>query len=135
MFQKILVPILFLISQFLVTGYGYYTGKLAAKGSLFGWAYDSALIRAIITQFEFFWVLIIINILFSFGFNLGFQSYKNYLVIAMIWIASGPIASLIFNQIISKEKIDLAMIIGIILITTGAISVVAHKEIMDLFTK
>ena len=134
MIEKIIVPILFIGAQFIISWYGYFSGKLPAKGTYLGFAYDSFFIRALITQFEYLWVIILINLLFSMGFNIGFKEFKDFLIIAVIWIASGPIAALLFNTIFVKEKIDIPIIIGIILVTAGAVSVVAHKEIAQLFS-
>ncbi len=133
MFEKILTPLLFLGAQFIIAWYGYFSGKMPAKGTYLGFHYDSIFARSLITQFEYLWVLIIINLFFSMGFNLGFGSYKNFLVIALIWMASGPIAALLFNTIFVKEKLDPALIFGIIFITIGAVCVVAHKELLQVF--
>lgn len=132
MFEKILVPILFVGAQFIITWYGDFTGKMASKGTYLGIAYDSIFVRALVTQFEYIWVLVIINVIFSMGFNLGFGSYKDFLVIAIIWMASGPIAALLYNGLVLKEKIDIVLIGGIILVALGAFTVVAHKEIAKM---
>lgn len=132
MLEKILVPILFTGAQFIIAWYGDFTGKLASKGTYLGIAYDSAFVRSLITQFEYLWILVIINVLFSLGFGLGFSGYKNFLVIDMIWIASGPVAALLYNTIILKEKIGWIVIVGVLLITVGAIAIVANKEIAKL---
>lgn len=134
MLEKILVPVIFIAAQFIIAWYGNFSGKFPIKGVYMGLAYDSAFIRALITQFEYLWLLIIINLLFSFGFNLGFNSYKDFLIIAIVWIASGPIAALLFNTLVTKEKVDLPIIIGIILVTLGTISVMAHKEITKMIS-
>ncbi len=135
MITKIIVPVLFIFAQLIIAGYGYYTGKLSPQGSFFGFQYDSIIVRSIITQFKYVWILIILNFLFSMGFHLGFGGFRSFLVIAIIWIASGPIAALIFNYFVAKEKFDIPLLVGIILVTLGAIAVVAHKEINLLFSK
>jgi drug/metabolite transporter (DMT)-like permease len=132
MLEKILVPILFTGAQFIIVWYGDFTGKLADKGTYLGIHYDSTFVRSLITQFEYLWVLIIINILFSLGFNMGYSGYKNFLVIAMIWMASAPIAALLYNTIILKEKISWVIIVGVLLVAMGAIAIVANKEITKL---
>jgi len=133
MLDKILVPVLFLGAQFMIVWYADFTGKLASKGTYLGIAYDSAFARALVTQFEYLWVLIIINMFFSLAFHIGFSSYKDYLIIAGIWMASAPIATLIYNTIFLKEKIDAILIVGIILVTLGALAVIAHKDIAKMF--
>ena len=131
---KFLVPLIFLTAQFLIAWYGYHTGKLPAKGAFLGFEYDSLFVSTLIVQLKFVWLLIIINFLFSLGFHWGFSSYRNFVVIAMIWIASGPVAALIFNMIIAKEPVDLALVIGIVLIAIGGVLVVAHKEFSALLS-
>jgi len=132
MFEKIIVPIIFLTAQFVIAGYGYFTGKMPAQGNILGIAYDSVFARMLIVQFKYVWILILLNFLYSIGFHLGFSVYKNFIVIATIWIASGPLAALVFNAIFVKEKLDPVLIAGIFCVTIGAIGVVAHKEIMQL---
>lgn len=133
MIQKIIVPVLFVGAQFIISWYGYFTGKLPAQGTIFGITYDSVFVRILLTQLKYVWVLILLNFLYSLGFHYGFLSYRNFLVIAIIWIASAPIAALIFNTIFVKEKLDFALVAGIVLVAIGAVSVIAHKEIMKLF--
>lgn len=134
MLKKLLVPLIFFSAQFLIAWYGWFTGKMSTKGSYLGIHYDSAIIQSIVVQFEYLWILIGINILFSLGFHFGFSEYKNFLAVAIIWIAAGPLASLLFNAIFVKEKFDPMVIIGVVLITVGAILVVAHKEIGKILT-
>lgn len=131
MFQKILLPIVFFAAQFIIAWYGFFTGKFSSKGNFFGLEYDSFLIRSFVTQIKYVWILILINVLFTIGFHVGFREYKNFLIIASLWIASGPLAQLLFNALFAKEKIDLPIILGILFITIGAISIVAHKEIIQ----
>ncbi len=130
---KIFVPVFFIAAQFLITWYGYFTGKLPESGKFFGISYNSVFAKALIVQFEFFWLLILINFLFSLGFHFGFESYKNFLVIAVLWIASGPLAAVMFNVLFVREKMDVFVLIGVFLVTVGAIVTVAHKEIAGLF--
>lgn len=135
MFEKLLMPVLFLAAQFLVAWYGWFTGKLPASGSFLGFAYDSMLVRSIVTQIEFLWVLIIINALFSYGFHLGFANYKNFIVIAALWIASGPVAALAFNMIAAHERIDWPIVAGLAFIVIGAVLVTAHADIRALLVR
>jgi len=128
--QKLLVPILFITSGLLIAWYGNYSGKLPTKGVFLGMQYDSVFVSSFIVQLKFFWLLIIINIMFTVAFNWGFASYKNYIVIAAFWLSSVPIAALIFNKVVLKEPVDLAIIAGMVLITLGAVMVVGHKEVM-----
>lgn len=130
MFYKILVPILFIIAQLIVAWYGDFTGKLATKSSFLGFEYDGLFWKATITHIKYFWVLLSINFFFTLAFHFGFEYYRNFLVIAILWIAAGPIAALIYNSIVLKETADLPLYIGVVLIFVGSIFVVAHKEIV-----
>ncbi|MBI2463548.1 hypothetical protein HYV57_01175 [Candidatus Peregrinibacteria bacterium] len=131
MFQKILIPIIFFVAQFIIAWYGFFTGKLSSKGNIFGFEYDSFLVRSFVTQVKYIWILILINVLFTIGFHLGFREYKQFLILASLWIASGPLALLLFNILFSKEKIDLPIVFGVLFIAIGAIGIVAHKEIVQ----
>ena len=126
------MPVVFIGAQLMISWYGYFTGKLSTAGQYFGIAYDSFILRTILVQLEYIWVLVLINILFSMGFHLGFGGFKNFLVIALIWIASGPIAALIFNTFVAKEKLNVPILVGLVLIVAGAVLVVANKEVQQL---
>ncbi|MBU0459099.1 hypothetical protein KKF03_06715, partial [Patescibacteria group bacterium] len=77
---------------------------------------------------------ILINIIYGLGFQLGNSSFNNFLIVISLWIASGPIAAILFNIIFVKEKLDLLIVLGIILITLGSLMVVAHKEVSKLLS-
>lgn len=66
MFSKILVGVLAFAASFIIQWYGNFTGKLPNKGTYLGLNYDSVFVKSVVTQFEYLWVLIIINILFAF---------------------------------------------------------------------
>jgi len=99
MIQKILFPIIALVAQFLISWYGWYSGKLPVVGKFLGLEYDSVFVRSFITQLQFVWFLIIVNFLFSLAFNIGLGGYKNFLVVMIIWISAWPISALLFNMI------------------------------------
>ncbi|MCF7844206.1 MAG: hypothetical protein K9M03_00055 [Kiritimatiellales bacterium] len=134
MIQKVLVLGIFLTAQFIITWYGYFMGKLSPEGQILGITYHSTITGILLIQIKFIWVPIIINVLYGLGFQWGNEVFRNFLIIISLWIASGPIAAIIFNSIFIKEKIDLSIILGIVLITAGSIFVVAHKEIGNLFS-
>lgn len=135
MLQKILVVIFALAANFMIQWYGNFTGKLATKGTYLGLSYDSLFIRSIITQFEYLWILIIINVLFTMMFGMGFATFKNFLSLATIWLAMGPISALIFNSVVLKEQTNIVAIIGILFVIIGSILVVAQKDILALLTR
>lgn len=134
MLQKIFLALLIFSANFIFVWYGNFTGKLPAKGAIFGWEYDSIFIRAVITQFQYVWVLIIANIMFTLFFKLGFEAFKNnFLSLAIIWLVTGPLAALVFNTFVLKEKITLIGLLGVLLLISGSILVIAQKEIKEIF--
>lgn len=135
MLQKILVIVFAFTANFIIQSYGNFTGKLPAKGSYLGASYDSLFIRSIVTQFEYLWVLILINILFTLMFGIGFAAFKNFLPLAIIWLAMGPVAALVFNSVVLKEQVSIVAIIGISFVIFGSVLVVAQKDILALFER
>jgi len=133
MLPKIFVAILAFAGNFIALWYGNFSGRLPAKGAYLGLSYNSVFVRAIVTQFEYIWVLIIINILFTMMFSIGFLSFKNFLTLALIWLAMGPISALVFNAFILREKITWIALVGVLFLIIGSIFVVAQKEILAFF--
>jgi drug/metabolite transporter (DMT)-like permease len=129
MIQKLIVLCIFLAAQFIITWYGYFMGKLSPEGQILGISYHSAITGILLIQLKFIWVPILINVLYGIGFQLGNDAFRNFLIVISLWIASGPLAAIIFNYIFIKEKLDIPIILGIVLITAGSILVVAHKEV------
>lgn len=129
MITKLAVIALALAGNFLIVWYGNFSGKLPAKGEYLGIKYNSPFLRALTTQFEYLWVLILINVLFTMMFYFGFRSF-NFLTLSIVWIASGPVAALLFNRFLLKEGADWVSLIGIGFVLAGGILVVAHKEIL-----
>lgn len=109
-------------------------GTIPEEGKFLGIQYHSTFTGLLLVQLQFIWIPIVINVLYGLGFQWGNNEFKSFLIIISLWIASAPIAALIFNAIFIKTKIDLPIILGIILITTGSILVVAHKEVSGLFS-
>lgn len=132
MLPKLLIPIIFLVAQFLITAWGDFTGRLSTKITLFGHTVDNLFLRAFITQLEYFWILIIINFLFMLGFKLGYANFQQFLIIIFIWLASGPIAALLYNFIFKKEPLNWAIGLGAFLVFAGAFLIVGNKEILKL---
>ncbi|MBI4995175.1 hypothetical protein HZC21_06090 [Candidatus Peregrinibacteria bacterium] len=133
MLQKIFLFLLILAANLIFVWYGNFTGKLPAKGVIFGLNYDSIFVRAVVTQFQYVWVLIIANIMFTLFFKLGFEAFKNnFLSLAIIWLVSGPIAALIFNTFVLKERVSFVALAGVVLLIAGSVLVIAQKEIAAL---
>lgn len=133
MVQKLLIPVISLIANFIIVWYANFAGKLPSKGTYLGFTYDSVFIRAVVTQFEYLWVLIIINALFTFMFSLGLESFKNnFLGLTIMWLAMGPIAALIFNNLVLKQSVTAVAVLGIFFVVVGVILVTAQKEIISL---
>lgn len=135
MLTKILIMLIAFAGNFGVQWYGNFTGKLATKGTYLGIHYDSIFVRAIVTQFEYLWVLILINILFTLVFGLGFATFKNYLSLAVIWIGMAPIAALVFNTFVLKQSVNYIAVIGVILLIAGGVMIVAQKDILALISR
>lgn len=104
-------------------------GGISPKGSFLGLEYESTFISLLVTQLKFIWVPIIINLLYGFGFQSGNEGFNSFIIVISLWIAAAPLAAITFNLTRAGERIDLPIIIGLILIVTGAIIVVSHKEI------
>lgn len=133
--MKFIVIILAFVGTMIAQWYGNFSGKLPAKGSFLGFSYDSIIVRAIVTQIEYLWILILINACFTLVFSMGYGSFKNFLSLAIIWLAMGPITALIFNVVVLKEKTTIVAFMGIFLVIIGSILVVAQKEIFNFFKK
>lgn len=135
MLPKLFVALLAFAGNFMVQWYGNFSGKLPAKGVYLGMAYNSTFVRALVTQFEYLWVLIIINVIFSWMFSLGFDSFKNFLTLTVIWLAMGPISALVFNTVILRQRVNIIEVLGLLFVIVGAIFVSANKEILAIFKK
>lgn len=136
MLQKFFVIGLALAATMIVQWYGNFSGKLPAKGSFLGLEYDSIYLRAFFTQIEYVWVLIIINLLFTLTFNVGFAAFKNnFLAVITIYLAAGPLCSLLMSALILKEKVAWPALVGLLLVFVGSVLVVAQKEVASLLSK
>lgn len=135
MLSKFLVIIFAFVGNFLIQWYGNFTGKFPVKGTYLGFSYDSLFVRSLITQFEYLWVLIIINLLFTMMFGIGFATFKNFLPLAVIWLAMGPVSALVFNTFVLKEQTNFVAIIGILLVILGSVLVIAQKDVVALFAR
>lgn len=130
--MKFIIPLIALAANFLIAWYGNFAGRHPNHGTYLGIPYDSIIVKSIIIQFQYLWILIIINFLFSVAFSYGFIAYKSFITLMFLWAASGPIAWLIYNAIVTKETINWIQIVGIILVTAGAFTILSHKELMTL---
>lgn len=124
----------FLLSQLVITWFGWFLGKVPARGVIFGWRYDSPMIALLLTLCAFLWVPVIINLLYGLGFQWGNRAFGSFLVTMALWIAAAPIAALLFNTVVVKEKWNLPVLLGLVLITVGSILVATHREIARLLT-
>lgn len=130
--MKFLVLLAFLCAQLIITWYGYFLGKVPARGSVFGLTYSSSSVGLLITLIAFIWVPVAINFLYGLGFQWGNRAFESFLVVIALWIASAPVAALVFNTVAAKEKWDLPILLGLALITAGSFIVAAHKDIARL---
>ncbi|MDD5041147.1 MAG: hypothetical protein PHX87_00485 [Candidatus Peribacteraceae bacterium] len=131
---KLLVLAAFLSAQFIITWFGYFLGKVPPRGIIFGFAYSSSLVGLIVTLVAFIWIPVIINLLYGLGFLWGNRAFGSFLVIIALWIAAAPLAALLFNLTVVREKFDLPLLLGLACITAGGILVAAHKEIAALWS-
>lgn len=131
--QKILFLVIGITAQLLFAWFSHKSGKLSDSGSVFGYHYDSKLISSTLITLKYFWLLLIGNMLFSYGAKTGIESFGSYMAFMLIWIALAPISTLIFNSFVNKESINYLHIIGIILIFCGSVIISANKEIFKLF--
>lgn len=106
---------------------------MPTKGVLLGMHFDSPLVRALLSPIQFIWILVIANVFFSLAYYFGFISYKNFLVIAVISMVANIVALLIFNFFFAKEAWDWPLVVGLVLVAIGSITVLAHKEILEMF--
>lgn len=134
MFYKILTPLLFVLAQFLIAFWGNFSGRISPKDTFFNVPFDNPYMATLMVQFKYIWLFIIINYLFSMGFNFGFIGYKDFLTLMLIWIAAGPIAAFLFNFFVTKEPVNYSIIIGAVLIIAGGILVAANKEVVALLS-
>ena len=130
---KLAVLVSFLAAQLIITWYGYFLGKVPSKGAIFGWHYDSPIVSLLVTLIIFIWVPLVINLLYGLGFQWGNASFRNFIVIITLWIASAPAAALIFNAVVTKERVDFPVILGMVFVVAGSVLVAAHKDIANLF--
>ena len=133
MIYKILTPIIFLIAQFIIAFWGNFSGHISSKDTFFSVPFDNDFLATLLLQFKYLWLLVIINFLFSMGFNFGFTGYKGFLTLMLLWVAAGPIAAFVFNFFFTKQQVNTALIVGAVLIVAGGVLVAANKEIMLIF--
>jgi hypothetical protein len=133
MLYKIITPVIFIATQFLIAFWGNYSGKIPSKDMFFNIHFDNPYLATLLLQFKYVWLLIAINYLFSIGFNMGFNGYKGFLILMLLWFAAGPVAAFIFNFFFTKEPVNLSIIIGALLIISGGVLVSANKEVMAMF--
>lgn len=132
---KILVGVLAFAGTLIIQWYGNFVGRMPSKGNYLGLAYDSIIVRSIVTQLEYIWVLILVNFLFTLFFKLGLPAFKgNFLSLAVIWIGMGPFVALLFSSLYLKERVTIFAIIGLILIIIGGILVVAQNDVAKLLS-
>lgn len=119
-----------LTANFIITAYGYFSGRLPVQGKLLGIEYNGAISSSLATQIRFVWLLILINILYTLAFYWGLKYYNSYLVVGTLWITSVPIATLLFNTFVVKEQLNWIIATGLMLIAIGALLVVLNKELV-----
>ena len=132
MMTKLLTVAAFFAAQLLITWYGYYMGTVPPRGSLFGFQYESPLISLLVIQLKFIWIPILINLLYGIGFQYGNDGFHSFLIVISLWIATAPVAAVVFNALKLGERIDLPIVLGLLLVVTGSLVTIAHKELAKL---
>ncbi|MFH1443942.1 MAG: hypothetical protein ABIG34_00950 [Candidatus Peregrinibacteria bacterium] len=131
---KLFVLLAFLAAQFIITWFGVFLSKIPPRGTVFGWSYTSPLFGLFVTLIAFIWIPVIINLLYGLGFQWGNRAFGSFLVVISLWIAAAPLAALLFNLLVVREKVDLPLLLGLLCITIGSILVATHREIASLFS-
>ena len=131
---KLTTFLCFLVSQLFITWFGWFLGKVPARGAVFGLRYDSPMIALLIALCAFLWVPVTINLLYGLGFQWGNRAFGSFLVVIALWIAAGPVAALLFNAVVVGEKLDLPLVAGLVCITVGAILVATHGEVAHMLS-
>lgn len=133
MIQKLIVILFAFLGSSIVQWYGNFVSKMPSSGTYLGISFNSPYIRALVTQFEYLWVIILANFFFTLMFKLGMPAFKgNFLTLATVWLAMGPIVAFLYSTLILKEKATVFAGIGLLLIIIGGILVVAQNEIAKL---
>jgi hypothetical protein len=106
MMQKLLVAIIALAVNLGIQWYADNGGRIADSGSLFGWEYDSIIVSSTLYALKFVWLLIIINIATVISSKIGIEAFSSFFVYYLIFIASAPIAALIYNSLAEKTEVS-----------------------------
>lgn len=112
-----------------VSWYLWFAGRLPPKGVIFGFQYDSPLIRALVTNIHFLWYLLLLNIGFTLIFFFGLRGLRSFALLMMLDIAASACATVLFGTLVAKDKFDAPMIIGIVVVTCGALLLAGHEQI------
>lgn len=130
--QKLLIILLGIAANLCVIWFANKSGKISEVGSLFGWHYDSKLISSTIVTLKFFWILLIVNVMFSYASKTGIEAFESSLTFILVWMAMAPLSALIYNFFINKEPVNWVHFAGLILVFSGTIMIYANKEILKM---
>jgi hypothetical protein len=130
--QKLLVLALALAANLMVQWYAHNSGKISSAGSIFGWTYNSDILAATFFALKFVWLLVLLNVLTALASKYGQVSFDSFVIFILIFIAMGPISTLIYNAVVTKEPVNSVHIIGVLFIFAGATAIAANKEILAM---
>ncbi len=116
-----------LLLRLTMAWYLWYSAKLPPDGALFGWQFHSPLVRSLLTNVQFLWLLFLLNAGFTLVFYFGLRGMKSFSVLLMIDIAAIAFSAVIFGIFVSKDRFDLPMGLGMGLVTIGTILIVGHE--------
>lgn len=133
--QKLLFICLAMAVNFAIQWYAHGAGKIPTTGALLNWHYDSAFVGSAIQTLKYAWFFILANMFFTYAFKIGESSFDTFLIAMIIWIASAPLATLLYNTIVLKNSVNWLHLTGIVLVVLGSICVAANQELLDVIKK
>ena len=128
MFWKyLIIATLFLLAQFLIMWWGMAANKMSSKGIILGVSYENFWIGITLLQLKFLPLFLIINYLFATGLHFGYQVLP-FIPLMLLWIASMPIATFLFNLLVLKEPLHWSVFVGAFFIFLGTFFLLAGKD-------
>jgi drug/metabolite transporter (DMT)-like permease len=133
--QKLLFVLIAVSVNFAMQWYAHGAGKLPDAGVLLGWHYNSAIISSTIQTLKYIWFFVLANVAFTYAFKIGETSFDTFLITMILWIASAPVAALLYNIFVLKQPLNWLYGVGILLVFAGSVCVAANQEVLDLIKK
>ena len=125
--QKLLFVLMGIGVNFALQYYAHHFGKLPASSSLF--------LSTVWQTLKYVWSFALVNVFFTYGFQIGPDAFKSFLIAIILWTATAPIATVLLNTLVLKESLNWLTSFGLILIFLGSIAVIANQELLKLLQK